>query len=340
MKKFLLLAAIAICTLSCNEPKKEPSTKIAVKTDDVKEVNDNCVKKFSFIAKPYLTADLSFRVDGQVKDFDTYAGSYFKKGDVIAAIDDRDYIIRQGRAEGVFRQAKSEYERIKSLYEKDNISASTFDKSSADFISAKTSFEIAQNELSDTRLAAPFNGYIGSVFIERHQDVRAAQPIVTLVDIDKIKIEAFVSQDIAVKANKIAYVNLRFDAIPDKIYKAKVADISKNTTDNNLSYLLTALLPNDDASLLPGMSGEVVFDTETSNSVTVIPQTAISHNPKDGDYVWCVDSTSGIVSKRIVKIGQLLSDGSIEVKENLKPGEKIAVSGLRLLSNGMTVTTL
>ena len=51
----------------------------------------------------------------------------------------------------------------------------------ADYISAKMAFETAVNELEDTRLTAPFNGYVSEVYIEKFQDVKAAQPILCLL---------------------------------------------------------------------------------------------------------------------------------------------------------------
>lgn len=323
---------------SCNISNNDNKYNHVVKTDIVKTTTLESEQKFAFISKPNHTTELSFRVGGQIKYFDSFSGSYFKKGDIIAKIDDRDYIIRAERTESIYNQAKAEYERVKILYNKNNISASTFDKSHADYVTAKTSYEIAKNELLDTKLAAPFNGYIGNIYIERHQDVNAAQAIVSLVDIDKIRIEVYISQEIAMMADKIEYVNLRFDAIPNKTYRAKVANISKNTTDNSLSYLLTALLPNNDAALLPGMSGEVIFDIDKSNFAVIVPQTAVSHRPNDGDYVWCIDPASRIVSKRVVILGSLLPNGMIEIKHNLKGGEMIATSGLRFLSDGIKVT--
>lgn len=47
---------------------------------------------------------------------------YFRKGQLIAAIDDRDFVVRKQRAEAVFRQAEADYRRITNLYKQDNIS--------------------------------------------------------------------------------------------------------------------------------------------------------------------------------------------------------------------------
>lgn len=174
-------------------------------------------------------------------------------------------------------------------------------KETADYTSAKTAFETATNELYDTKLIAPFAGYVGEVYIEKYQDVKATQPVISFIDITQLKIEAYVTQDIALQAHRIKEVGIRFDACPDTIYPAKVVEISKSTTRNNLSFLMTALLPNKESKWPAGMSGKVQFGSPSSSaaSMIVIPQTALNHRPVDGDYVWTVDKSIGKVSQRI-----------------------------------------
>ena len=70
----------------------------------------------------------------------------------------------------------------------------------------KTAFETATNELNDTRLVAPFDGYVGEVYIEKFQDVKATQPVVSFIDITQLRIEAYITQDIAFQAEKIKEV--------------------------------------------------------------------------------------------------------------------------------------
>ena len=97
---------------------------------------------------------------------------------------------------------------------------------------------------------------MGEVYIEKFQDVKATQPIISFIDIDQLKLEIYVTQDIARAAQALDTIQVRFDAQPDKVYNAKIMEISKGTTRNNLSYLLTALLPNKEGILLAGLSGK------------------------------------------------------------------------------------
>lgn len=295
-------------------------------------------QEFSFITKPFRSSELSFRVSGPIDRFEVYPGNYYKRGDIIAEIDPRDFHIRKERAEAVHAQAKAEFERIAALYEKNNISASTYEKTKADYTSAKTAFETAVNELNDTRLVAPFNGYAGETFIEKFQEVKASQPILSFIDIDQLKIETYVTQEVASAISPQQEVSLKFDARPGQTYQAKVLEISKSTTNNNLSYLLTALLPNQDGKLLAGMSGKLYLTISGATAATVtIPQTALCHRPSIGDYVWTVNPSNGQVRRKNVTCGPMLPDGRITITNGLQENETIAISGLRFLSDDMTV---
>ena len=181
----LLLSFLSGCQ---QKDKAARQPEMTVRVAQAVLLKEQTPKEFSFIAKPFRTSELSFRVGGPISNFEVYAGNYYRKGEVIATIDDRDFLIRKEQTQAVYDQAKAEFERIGALYEKNNISASTYEKAKAEYTSAKTAFQTAANELNDTRLVAPFDGYVGEVFIEKYQEVKATQPIISFIDLDQLKL--------------------------------------------------------------------------------------------------------------------------------------------------------
>lgn len=340
MKKLFVIIFGLLFIVSCasNEAVSNKNKKMSVKSATVQTETPDGIQTFSFISKPYRSTLLSFRVGGPIEKFDVQTGNYFRKGEVIASIDPRDFKIKAERAEAIYRQADAEFKRIEILFNKNNISASQFEKAKAEYVSAKTAYETASNELKDTKLIAPFDGYVGEVFIEKFQDVKASQQIISFDEIEKLKIEIYVPQNIAFNGDQFKTVSLSFDAIPNETFTATVIELSKNTTKNNLSYLLTAMLPNSNAKLLAGMSGRVNFNVAGEASM-VIPQMAIRNRPSMGDYVWVIDPSTSAVAMRSVKTGKQLSNGTIVITEGLQEGEKVAVTGVDFLTNGDVVET-
>ena len=336
---FFCTAAMLLLFCSCNGNKKEDTNKdLLINVSEVTSAQLENNKEFSFISKPIRSSQLSFRVGGPLEKLNVYPGNYYKKGEVIARIDPRDFIIRKQKAEAVYQRAKAEYERIKILFEQDNVSASAYEKANSEYMSSKMAYESASNELNDTKLIAPFSGYVGEVFLEEYVDVKASTPVLEFVDISKLKIEAYITEELAFSKKKLNNVELIFNSIKDKTYSAKVIDISKSTTKNNLSYMLTALVPNLDNSLLSGMSGKIKLDNNSSSKKIIISQLALCHDSSNGDYVWVVDPSSSKVTRRNVKIGSLLPSDMLIIEQGLEEGEILASSNLRFLSNDTQVS--
>lgn len=316
----------------------EQKSEVKVEVARARESKASERKEYPFIATPLRTSTLSFRVSGLVDRFESYAGNYYKRGSIIAEIDRRDFNLRKEQTEAVYRQAKAEFERMESLYQKNNISASAYEQARAAYVSAKTAFNKAENELNDTYLLAPFDGYVGETFIERFQEVKSAQPVLTLADISKLRIEVYVTQEVAMMAKQLKNVSLSFDHQPNKVYSAQIADCARSTTANNLSYLLTILFPNPDGLYSAGLSGKVFFDLEKGENTTVeIPQTALCHQPTLGDYVWVLNQENNTVSTRPVVKGELQPNGMFSITQGLKPDEVVVKTNLRFLSAGMLV---
>lgn len=324
---------------SCqNKERQNQTEEMRVKVAVARQSEASNRKEYPFIAAPLRTSTLSFRVSGLVDRFESYAGNYYKRGSIIAEIDRRDFHLCKEQAEAVYRQAKAEFERMETLYQKNNVSASAYEQARASYVSAKTAFHKAENEVNDTYLLAPFDGYVGETFIERFQEVKATQPVLTLVDISKLRIEVYVTQEVVMIADRLRSVSVSFDHQPNKVYAATVADCARSTTANNLSYRLTVLFPNPDGLYAAGISGKVFFDVDKEmNQVVKIPQTALCHQPSVGDYVWVMNREDHTVSRRQVQKGVLQSDGFFSIEQGLQPNEVVVTTNLRFLSEGMRV---
>ena len=150
--------------------------------------------------------------------FDVQQGQFFRKGQLIAAIDERDFVIQKQRTEALYRQAEVDYARISSLYAKDNISGMNYEQAKENYERTKADYEAAVNAWEDSRLYAPFDGYVQQAHIERYQDVKPSVPVVTFIDLSRIKVEAYVPEDMALQMRQkdsVACV-VRFNALPDR----------------------------------------------------------------------------------------------------------------------------
>lgn len=332
--KRTIVYSLVLCLMSVSSCKKQEEATPQIY--DVRATQASSLlldndRSFPFMASPLKTSELSFRVGGPLKNFDVYEGNFYRAGEEIAAIDERDFLLNLQQAEVLYKQAELDFQRAEALLEIGSISNSKYDATLTAFQQAKINCENARNAYMDTRLVAPFNGYVGQVYIDQYQDVKPSQSIISFIDISQLKIEVYVPQDVALHIKKGQPIQVLFDG--DTVcHTAKVADISKNTTPNNISYLLTALLPNPGGKFLAGMSGKVILSNDAPQQQVIIPQSALMERPETGTFVWVVDKKSAYPEYRTVETGTFYSDGTVQITKGLQPQEWIANSGLRFLS--------
>lgn len=93
-----------------------------------------------------------------------------------------------------------------------------YEQAKANYERTKADYEAAVNAWEDSRLYAPFDGYVQQAHIERYQDVKPSVPVVTFIDLSRIKVEAYVPEDMALQMRQkdsVACV-VRFNALPDR----------------------------------------------------------------------------------------------------------------------------
>lgn len=346
MKRLMLFTCFVFSLYSCKEAATKEEQPTTVKAVKAIESPKETTRSYTFISKPYRTTELSFRVGGPVNTFDVQNGQFFRKGELIAAIDDRDYIIRQKRTATTLAQAESEYRRISALYERDNISAASFEKALADYEKAKTDYDDATNALNDTKIYAPFDGYVQQTHIEKYSDVKPSVPVVTFIDLSKVKAEAYITESMACSFQNKEHMDITagFSTLPKKAFKPDETFVTQSTTENNISYLLTLIIDNKDNSLMGGMTGSIYisypysFSSSSSvNGTVVIPQAAVCNNKSEGEYVWKIEN--GNTAKLTqVKTGRLTKGNNIEIISGLAAGDNIAISKLYQLSDNKAVT--
>lgn len=343
MKQAILFFMSVFSLLACTSVQEDVSQNAEVKVFQVEASDNRLERNYTFISQPFRTSELSFRVGGPVCVFDVQNGQFFREGELIASIDERDFLIRKQRADAVFRQAEADYKRISHLYEKGNISGVSYEKARADYEKAKADYESAANDLKDTRLYAPFDGYVQWTHIERYQDVSPSSPVVTFIDLSKIKVEAYLPEDMAMSycANRVFNSAVTFDALPDTIFLPIDTYLTQSTTDNRISYLFTAILDNESNDLLGGMAGSLNILCQIPSSAVrervSIPQQAVCHTDETGNFVWRVDEENRVCKTPVI-VGKLKKGDWVEVLSGLAVGERIAVSRLSYLSEHEKIT--
>ena len=131
-----------------------------VKTDTVRVYQQNVTATFPGKIKAASDLDIAFKVRGTLLRMPSRQCTFVRKGTLIAEMDDRDYRTQLSATEAEYNQIKNEASRVMELYEKQSASKSDYEKALYGLQQISAKYEAHRNALADTRLYAPFDGYI------------------------------------------------------------------------------------------------------------------------------------------------------------------------------------
>jgi membrane fusion protein (multidrug efflux system) len=311
----------------------------------------------------FINANINAQVQGYIIKRDYTEGSVVKVGDLLFEIDPRPFEAVLAQAKGTLakdkaNQVKSDADekRALDLFKKQVISDSERDTATAAAEAGRANIEAdeaavqqAQLNLGYTKIIAPIEGVAGFANAQVGDLVSPTSgPLTTVSQIDPIKaivttgegpFTDFVSRHPDPKERDAYVKSLQFDLIlgNGEVYPQKgkfyALDRSLDPKTGSIHYEVT--FPNPGNILRPGQFGKVRFVADMKKGAMVIPQEAV--NELQGGYQVAVVGNDNKVSIRPVTMGERIG-AMWEVKEGLKPGDKVIVQGIQKAREGALVT--
>jgi membrane fusion protein, multidrug efflux system len=305
-------------------------------------------KSFSGIIVAEQFSNLTFKVSGTIMEMKVDEGQNLKKSQVIAVLDPRDINLQLEAARAAYQTAKSKFERNERLLGKQAISQQEFEMARVEYTNAKAKFENAENTLSDSRLTAPFNGFIEKRYVENYQKVQAGEPIVKLVNLDVFNIRFTVPESSVTLLHSMTSMHVEFETIKGKRFNAKVKEYIDASPDGS-GIPVTVVIDDDSfaaykSMVSTGFSCTVTITTPGpagNQQVIAIPVNAVFSDVHSGSQsVWMYNQATKTVSRKPVELGQLISNNLVEVKAGLSGGEVIVTAGVNHIYEGQKVSIL
>ena len=344
--KLIFLAAL-ILQFGCKKKEEDKVEQIRpVKAIQAQTAADLLSKGLPAVSAEHREVNLSFRVGGPLIQLNVEVGSQVRKGQLIAEIDARDYEVALIGAEGRMNQAKAEEQRYKNLFNKGSVSKNEYDIKLANYLESQARYENAVNDLKDTKIFAPFNGFIGKKLVENFQEVAASQTIATVLDLSKIEVQTHVPENLAIFFPQFQSYRVVFDAYSSKEFSAKLKEIGK--TPDPAGYPLSLYLDYNredvkDYRIAPGLTCgvDIILESEKGIGSFIVPLTAVFEGAEpDKPAVWVMNTSTNTVSRRDISVGSLISQTSIEIQQGIQSGEWIVTAGVHKLTEGQKVKPL
>lgn len=202
-------------------------------------------------------------------------------------------LARQTRA--VYEQARLQRDRLLGLWKDGILSRAELDAAEADFRVAearaqesieevanrkavlaerKTELRIAQQQLADATLQAPFDGVVRERHLSVGRYLAVGEPVVTIVRMHPLRLRLPVPEREAARVAVGQRVELRAEG-SETVHGGTVVRLSPAVDETTRTLLVEAEVPNPDHELRPGAfaSAEVVVEPEAQ--AVLVPTSAV-----------------------------------------------------------------
>ncbi|MBW2279382.1 MAG: efflux RND transporter periplasmic adaptor subunit [Deltaproteobacteria bacterium] len=257
------------------------------------------------------------------------------------------------RAEGVLERARANHElarldlerqrglskrRVGSTADLDR-AVSTERARAADVQEARAGLADARLRLSKALIRAPFAGFVERLDLEPGAYVRVGERVADLLDLDEIEIEVGLTdrEIVAIVAGDAA--TLRVDVWADEEFAGVVTGVGSAADPQSQKYPVEMRVPNPDHRLLPGMLGRVRFELGEGRAAIRIPRAA-AQSEFELSYVYVIEDVDGasVAMRRRVSTRRVpFRPDLLEVLNGLQEGDRVAVSRIRELRDGLSV---
>ena len=262
------------------------------------------------------------------------------KGQTVAILDDvntTSYEIQVANAQASLATIKQDYDRAVKLLEIGGGTQQAVDQMKLQLTNAENNLAAAERSLrnikENTILVSPISGVVTARNYDPG-DMTAALPIITVAQVNPVKIIINVPESELSKVSKGMPAHITFDTYGDEVFEGTVTMVSPTVDTNSRTFGVEISLQNKDNRILPGMFGRVKLDLGSANHV-VVPDRAVVKQPGSANqYVYVYHN--GKVSYNKVEIGQRLGN-AYELLSGVEPGDTVVVTGQTKLADGIPV---
>jgi membrane fusion protein (multidrug efflux system) len=308
------------------------------------------------------------RVEGFLETMNFQEGRFVEKGDLLYTIDAQPFQARLVEAQSMLAasqtnlaKSQADLSRIRPLAEMDAVSQQDLDSAVAQEAAARASVraseasvDLANIELSYTRIHAPIAGLIGLSKARPGEFVgREPNPVVlnTLSDIDPIRVRFSISErEYLVLSRTYLAEGQQYKGTPDggpvnltllfadnseHTHPGRVIAAAQSINPETGTYSLEAAFANPDSLVLPGQFARVRAPYRTLKDKVLVPRRALVD--LQGRFQVYIVNAENLVEIREVEPGPT-KDNMQVIESGLDGGETIIIEGLQKVRAGTLVS--
>lgn len=282
---------------------------------------------------------ISAEVSGELEEYFVNEGDQVKKDQVIAKIDDTKVLQTIAQLEAATEQAKENYERLKKIYEEDNIG------SEINYLNAKYAFEQSEAQLNSmkvdlgaTEVKAPFKGKIETFLVEEGEIAIPGSPLVRLIGSEKFVLSAGVPARYADVVRVNDRVDIWFDTQNSDTLSGTISYVANSINTQNRTFRIEVVLPKNQFLYKVDMVANLRLQTFSDEDVVVISEEFV-YREDDGYVVYVSgqdEQGNDVAVKQRVTLGASYRTKVI-IESGLGVGDELITIGSAFLNDGMRI---
>ena len=306
---------------------------------------------------PSQTVIVRSQVDGPIVSIHFEEGQMVKQGDILFTIDKRPFEVALSQAQGSLTQnsarlnnARQDLKRYQTLFKQDSIARQQVDSQQAlvreyegTHKSLQAAVDQAKLNLEYTEVVAPMDGRVGlrNVDVGNLTNASNTDGLVTITKTQPIDVSFALPQHyISQVAGRFYQDQPLAVSILNRDNTQVLAEGTLFSMDNQIdvstgTVKLKARFANQDYSLFPNQFVNARIIIERIENALVIPSDAIQYG-NVGTFVFLINPEDNKVQMQTIQTG-VVENGTTQVIEGLKLGDKIVIEGVDRLRNGSTV---
>lgn len=308
------------------------------------------------------------KVSGRVERLSVDISDSVRRGQVVAELDNDEYIQAVAQAEADLAVAKAnlaeaestlkianrDLERIETLRKRGVASEAQFDTVAANQLAKQVQLEVAEAQVTRARAALETaiirRGYtkitadwtsgdeqrvVAERYVDQGETVSANTPLLMIVEIDPITGVFFVTEKDYARLQPAQSATLATDAFPGETFKGRIDRIAPVFREATRQARVELIIENPQQRLKPGMfiRAEVVLE-HIPNAVIVPEQALTKRDNRTGVFV--VNDDGQTVAWREVKAG-IHAKGRVQIEGEGLSG-RVVTLGQQLVDDGSMIT--
>lgn len=283
-------------------------------------------------------ATLGAEVEGKVVELLADLGDEVPKGQVLARINPDEYLFRKTQAETALAQAEANLRRSEELARQDIVSASALEDARTTAARASADADLARKRYRDTEVRAPFAGAVARRLVSAGEYLKVGQPVFQLVMTIPLKLIGEIPERYLGSVKPGGAVTLLLDAFPGRIFEGRITRVAPSVNPQSRAFSVEARVQNPRGQLKPGVFASARVSTGTEQGALAVPELALTAFAGVSK-IFVIEGT--IARERRVEVERRLPGGLAVVRgPGLKAGQRVAVSGLARLADGVEVAVV